>query len=56
MKIRNIKDYRDKQTKKIQKAGDIRDVADGRGKEIIKKGYAEIVAEPESAAAPEQTT
>ena len=51
MKIRNLKDYKDKETKEKQITGDIREVSDKRGKVIIKAGYAEEIIEEAEAAA-----
>lgn len=59
MKIRNTKDYRDRETLKMQKAGESREVTAKRGKEIIKAGCAEAVADTEKSVfgtAPESET
>lgn len=43
MEIRTINRYRDKDTKKVYSVGDTRTVIDKRGKDLIKKGYAEEI-------------
>lgn len=46
MKIKALRDYRDRELDKQIKANDIYEVSDERGNYIVKQGYAVIVEEP----------
>ena len=45
MKIRNLLDYRDKETREMQKKGAVREVTPKRRRELIKLNLAEEVAD-----------